>query len=107
VSAPNLIESSINLSSLEEGSNKMIRHFFITSGYKFILNSDFVLQPSLLFKSTSRTPFQYDINLMTRYRDKVWIGTSYRDKDALVFMLGMDYQNYSFGLSESIDIPSN
>ena len=99
VSVPNLIESSINLSSLEEGSNKMIRHFFITSGYKFILNSDFVLQPSLLFKSTSRTPFQYDINLMTRYRDKVWIGTSYRDKDALVFMLGMDYQNYSFGYS--------
>lgn len=99
VSVPNLIESPINLPSLDEKTNKLIRHYFITSGYKFILNSDFIFQPSVLLKSTPVTPFQYDVNLMTRYRNQVWMGASYRDKDAVVIMLGMDYQEYTFGYS--------
>ena len=44
-------------------------------------------------------PLQYDINLRAVYNKQLWGGLSYRDQDALVVMVGMDYNNYSFGYS--------
>ena len=51
----------------------------------------------MLLKKAAATPMQYDINLKSTYNDYLWAGVSYRDKDALIFMLGVDYKNYSFG----------
>lgn len=97
VAVPHLIESKININDSE--GNKLVRHYFITTGYKFDLNSDVVIEPSILFKGTSATPFQYDVNFKINYKDYLWLGSSYRDQDAIVFMLGLNFNNYSFGYS--------
>jgi len=99
VSIPNLIQSKINLETVEDDVNKMVRHYFITSGYNYVINDDFAIEPSILLKGTGSSPLQLDINLRTIFRDYLWAGTSYRNKDALVLMFGVDYNNYSFGYS--------
>ena len=95
LSVPNLIQSKINITT----DNRLSRHYFIHSGYKFTLNNKFDFEPSLMFKATSSTPLQFDLNLRTIYDNKYWGGLSYRHKDAFVVMLGMDYKNYAFGYS--------
>ena len=38
-------------------------------------------------------------NTRVIYQDLMWLGLSYRQFDALVFMLGADYGQYFFGYS--------
>jgi len=52
-----------------------------------------------MLKATDASPFQYDIKLRGIYDKQFWVGLSYRDQDALVMMLGMDYNNYTLGYS--------
>ena len=96
ISLPQLIQSKIKFDS---DKNNLSRHYFITSGYKFDLNEKLGLEPSVMLKSTDASPLQYDINLRAVYNKQLWGGLSYRDQDALVVMVGMDYNNYSFGYS--------
>jgi type IX secretion system PorP/SprF family membrane protein len=96
ISLPQLIQSKIKL---ESDKNNLSRHYFITSGYNFDVNDKLDLEPSVMLKSTDASPFHYDINLRAIYNKQVWGGISYRNQDAVVVMLGMDYNNYSFGYS--------
>ena len=100
VSIPQLIQSKINVTI----DNSLARHYFIHSGYNFTLNDQFDLEPSVMLKATDASPFQYDINLRGIYDKQFWAGLSYRDQDALVMMLGMDYNNYTLGYSFDITL---
>lgn len=95
-SFPQLIQSKINLETAE---NNLKRHYFITSGYNYTINDQLDILPSVMLKSTDASPLQFDINLRTIYNQDFWAGLSYRSQDAVVVMLGMDYENYSFGYS--------
>ena len=94
-SLPQLIQSKINI----EKDNSLIRHYFFSTGYDYKINSQFNLKPSILFKSTDITPAQLDINLKGFYNNSLWAGLSYRHTDAIVYMLGFNYENYSIGYS--------
>ncbi|MBI5217976.1 MAG: type IX secretion system membrane protein PorP/SprF [Bacteroidia bacterium] len=82
-------------------ANKMVRHYFITSGYKFDLNNyvkNFEIEPSLLVKATEmRSPLQLDINVKGYYKKNYWLGFSYRTQDAFITLLGVKYKQYYFG----------
>lgn len=84
-----------------EVQNKMVRHYFINTGYKFDLTnyvSNFELEPSLLIKTTEmRSPAQLDINLKGYYKKNYWLGVSYRTSDAMIVLLGVKYDKYYFG----------
>ena len=96
ISIPNLIEEKININTPD--GNSLIRHYFIYYGYSYEYN-DITFRPSLMLKKTASTPMQYDISIQTDYSDDIWIGCSYRDQDALVFMFGVNKDNYSIGYS--------
>jgi type IX secretion system PorP/SprF family membrane protein len=95
-SLPQLIQSKINL---ETDKNNLKRHYFFTSGYNYTINNQFDILPSVMLKSTDASPLQFDLNLRAIYNKNFWTGLSYRNQDAVVIMLGMDYENYSFGYS--------
>ncbi len=97
ISVPQLIQSKIQLNNSSE--DILERHYFLTTGYTMVLNPSFNLEPSLMLKSTDASPLQYDVNLRALYENLLWFGLSYRDQDALVFMAGVNYDNYSFGYS--------
>lgn len=65
------------------------KHFFFTSGYLWQLSDKFSFVPSVLIKMVNPAPLSYDLNLKARFEDNIWLGVSYRDQDALAFLLGI------------------
>ena len=103
-SVPNLIETPININTAVNNTNFLIRHYFLHTGYKLEINDNLDLQPSLMLKSIISTGVQYDVNLRASFKDKIWLGASYRDQDAVVLMYGVNYKNYFVGYSYDITL---
>jgi len=81
----------------------LIQHFYLTSGYKFHLDEEFDLQPSMLISGTVGSPIQIDFNMKLDYQKKIFGGLTYRYDDALVILLGMKIKQ-RFMLAYSYDI---
>ena len=88
-----LIESNIKLedaaSTSPGGLLKM--HHWLTAGYKLNIDSaaHFFVVPSFVLKYVQSAPVTFDLNAKLRYEQKYWLGVSYRQKDAIVGMLGV------------------
>jgi len=56
-------------------------HFYSYAGYsfKFGETESIVIQPSILFRNNSPTPYQLDYNLRAIYKENIWLGLNYRD----------------------------
>jgi type IX secretion system PorP/SprF family membrane protein len=97
----------------------MNRHYYGMLGYRQPIGDNFVIEPSALLKFVQPVPFQFDIGLRAIYKEKFWIGGSYRSGDAIAIytgfifrenlMLGYSYDftttdlgNYSTGTHELI-----
>lgn len=87
ISIPKLVKTKLE----DVGSNTAIpselkRHFFITGGYIYKINEDWKIKPSVLGKMVEGAPPSVDITAQALYKDKVWLGTTYRIGDALAFL---------------------
>lgn len=73
-------------------------HLFVTGGYRYQLNTNFMLQPSFLVKSDFATT-QFDVTALAFYKDKFWGGMAYTSEDAVVAMVGMQklLDKFTFG----------
>ena len=76
--APQKIDFSNSAVKLTEG--KKIPHIFATAGYRFLLNDDINVLPSITAKVVSPAPVQIDANVKLQYQDLLWVGTNYRFK---------------------------
>lgn len=82
LSSPRLFEEKdIKLDSIYEHLNA--RHFFLSGGYVFDLNSVFKLKPSALIKYTPKAPLTVDANLSLLMYDQIWVGLMYRYNEAM------------------------
>lgn len=89
------------------GINKLKSHFFLTGGYKYILNTDFTVEPSAIIKFMTPVPIQFELNGKLTYQNKTWIGLSFRTKDALAFIIGYNYEDQIyFGYSYDVTVSS-
>ncbi len=76
-SVPQLIENTFDKDNPESNS-KIVRHYFVTSGYVFDLNSDLKLKPSFLIKTVAGAPTEFDLNTNLLIHDVLWVGVSWR-----------------------------
>ena len=68
------------------------RHYFAMAGYKWKVNYDYVIEPSVLLKSIVPADPVIDIGAKVTYQNKLWLGTNYRSSGAIGLLLG-----YSIG----------
>lgn len=54
------------------------QHFFLTAGMLLPLSEDIHLKPSFLLKDDLAGPTSLDLNAFLLFRDKIWLGGSYR-----------------------------
>ncbi|HVG40547.1 MAG TPA: type IX secretion system membrane protein PorP/SprF, partial [Chitinophagaceae bacterium] len=82
-----------------------VPHFFATAGYRFLLNEDVNVLPSLMFKYVAGSPTtpQFDLNIKLQYHDLLWLGGSYRLKDGYAAMAGLNAGNL-FNIGYAYDI---
>lgn len=97
---PHPIDFSDNTITVTHG--KMVPHFFITAGYRFLLSEDINVIPSIMLKKISPVPLQTDLNAKFQFRDLFWLGGSYRSKYGFAAMAGMNILN-RFTVSYSYD----
>lgn len=96
-SVPQILQSNINFVEVTTAKlSKMTRHYYITGGYKFNMNTDLVFEPSACIKYSSPTPVQFDLGARIIYRDKMWIGSAFRYLDAVSAMVGYKLQENIF-----------
>lgn len=92
-------ESSYNL-------GKEVPHYFATAGYKFFVDDEISAIPSVMVKYVSPAPVSVDLNMKLAFKDKVWLGGSYRKDDSFSAMAGFNIGKmvnltYSYDFSTS------
>lgn len=74
----------------------LARHYYVMAGYDYELKPEFTLKPSMLIKSDANQ-VQLDLNLNLLWNNFVWGGVSYRLQDAVVAMVGVEWNSIKFG----------
>jgi type IX secretion system PorP/SprF family membrane protein len=88
------------------GQAKTVPQYFITAGVKLFLSDDLTLLPSFLLKQISPVPFTYDINAKLNFKDKFWIGGSYRHDDSFGVLAGFNISSF-MNVGYSYDITTS
>lgn len=106
ISVPKLLKTDLEEVGTDEIPTELKRHFFITAGYVFELNSEWKLKPSFINKMVEGAPPSLDLTAQALYLDKFWLGTTYRIGDALAFLFDVQVNRqliigYSYDLTLS------
>ncbi len=99
ISANQLLGLPIKIKEQEIPITRLVQHYNLIGGYKFTLNNEFQLEPSILFKTTFKSPSQLDINVRGIYLENYWIGLSYRTDGDIISLLGLAYKEFEFGIA--------
>ncbi|MBN2814280.1 MAG: type IX secretion system membrane protein PorP/SprF [Bacteroidales bacterium] len=79
ISAMQLFQTPLKLGADKDGPGfRMIRHYFITAGYRFEVSRDILMEPSFLFKTTEKFIAQADVNVKMYFQENYWAGISWR-----------------------------
>ncbi|MER2998999.1 PorP/SprF family type IX secretion system membrane protein [Pontibacter populi] len=86
--------------------DRAFMHYYATGGYKIVVSPDLSVLPSLMVKYVQPAPLSVDANVKVLFQDKVWLGGSYRHKDAAVVLAGVNISNllqvgYAYDISNS------
>lgn len=104
VSVTHLNQAEIKYDETAEGY--LTRHYYLSGGYNIKMPDPlFEVRPSVFFKSDLAS-WQLDLNTNIVFDDRFWGGFTYRVKDAVALLLGMEMENglrfgYSFDLVTS------
>jgi len=82
--------------------NKSYPQTFVTAGYKFFLSDDISMIPSAVVRYANPAPLGVDLNAKIQYRDQLWIGGTYRYKDGIAAMVGINV-NSTFNIGYAYD----
>jgi type IX secretion system PorP/SprF family membrane protein len=108
LSAQQIIPQHIGFVDREVGTmpGKLVPHIFGQAGYRFLLNEDYNLIPSIMVKYVDPLPMQIDFNTKLQYRDLMWVGASIRTYDGFAAMVGVNLSN-TFNLGYSYDLTTS
>lgn len=105
-SIPRLLETKLSNQSVVLSEQYTRRHYFLTGGYVFPLNSVIDLKTSFLVKVTQNAPITTDLNANLFFYKTLWIGAMYRHNSALG--LNVAYQiKESLTFGYAYDFPIN
>jgi type IX secretion system PorP/SprF family membrane protein len=101
-----LFNNKINIGTDPTGDSRLKTHFYLNAGYKYYINREWALEPSLVLKKVFHAPFQLDFNGRVWYKSMIWAGFSYRTQEALSILLGYVYDKKIY-IGYSYDIVLN
>ncbi len=80
-------------------------HFTVTGGYKISVATNFTLTPAFLIKYMNPIVPTIEFSTQFEYAEWLWTAVSYRHKDAVVAMAGLNISNrFKFGYSYDFSI---
>ena len=98
-----MFQRKIDLLKNNVFEQRQVRYYYLNGGYKFDINDNFSLEPSVLLKLIEAGVFQADVNVIGSYKDNIWGGLCFRPMSAVVILLGYKYDpgyiGYSFDMN--------
>ena len=106
VSSRNLFQAAVKFGSDKSYTDyQQLRHYYFITGYRYDMQNDFEVEPSVLLKTTETFNLQVDVNVKAYYKRDYWLGFSYRTGNAFITMVGIKvdklYIGYAFDYSLS------
>ncbi len=106
-SVSQLLNNKLKIFDEKNGLNKLKSHFYLTGGYRYEINRDITVEPSVILKGTAPKMYQFDISARAIYQEMMWGGLSYRLKDAVSIMIGYIHDEmFYFGYAYDIGVTS-
>ena len=86
--------------------NRLKSHFTMVGGYKFNLNRDFDMEPTILLRATGKTIPQAEVTAKAIYQKMVWLAITFRTSDAVSILAGYNHKDkiyigYSYDITYS------
>jgi type IX secretion system PorP/SprF family membrane protein len=109
VSVLNIVPSRVSFVKSGNYGSYLTPHYFASAGYRFWMNDDISILPSVTLQSINPVPVQVHTNVKMQYKDLAWIGGSYRFADELggfAAMAGFSVNNI-FNVSYAYDVSLN
>jgi type IX secretion system PorP/SprF family membrane protein len=109
ISIPQILQQKINFSTdpaagTGDLNSKLLRHYYGMLGYNIKASDNIRIEPSVMLKYIPNAPFQFDASARVIANNLFWIGASYRSKDAVVAMLGIEKGNFTLGYAYDITL---
>lgn len=94
ITLPQLMQNELDLfESNRTELNKLEDHYYITTGYTYQVNDSWAIEPAVLVKYVKPAPVKTDASLRVIFKDKVWLGGTFRTNDAIAMFLGYNHNN--------------
>ena len=107
LSVVQLLNNNMKVFENKSGLNRLKTHFNLTGGYRYEIDRDWVLEPSVMIKGTAPKEISFDVTAKTEWKKMVWGAVSYRYNDAIAILLGYSYEGtLFFGYAYDIGISS-
>lgn len=107
LSVAQLLNNNMKVFENKNGLNRLKTHFNLTGGYRYEIDRDWALEPSLMFKGTAPKEISFDVTAKAEWRKMAWGAVSYRYNDAIAIMAGYSYdETLFFGYAYDIGISS-
>jgi len=85
---PQLFKNTLEFDQNTNSLSKLEGHYFLTGAYRLKAATGIAIVPSFMMKIISPVPMQIDLTVRAILKDKFWFGLSYRNRDAVNFMMG-------------------
>jgi type IX secretion system PorP/SprF family membrane protein len=92
-----LSHASLNISNYDNKKFLIYRHFYLTTGFKYELDEQNMLEPSVYIKSSEQLRMQMDMTLKYIYMRKFWLGLGYRTGSTFIGSLGINVNRFYAG----------
>ena len=107
LSAAQLLNNSVKIFDNKNGLNRLKTHINLIGAYRFHLDEDWLIEPSVMVKGTAPKELGFDITARAEWKKMLWAGVSYRYHEAVGIMLGYSFEEMLFfGYAYDIGISS-
>jgi len=95
----NLFRGALMIGNGGENGRSELGHYFLTGGIRLYPGVDWIIEPSIMLKSSDMVfkSFQVDLTGRVYYKDDYWLGLSYRTGDAIVMLAGLKVDRFYIG----------
>ncbi|MFH0757756.1 MAG: type IX secretion system membrane protein PorP/SprF [Bacteroidota bacterium] len=105
LSLAQLLNNNVKIYENKDGLNRLKTHINLTGGYRYEIDGDWTLEPSVMIKGTAPRELSFDITARVDWKKMVWGGVSYRLQDAVSILIGYSYEEtFLFGYAYDIGI---
>ena len=105
VSVPQFMQNRINLYDTQTQTlSKLSTHYFLNAGYRYKVNDDFTVEPTILVKYVFPVDVQYEFGAKILYQSHYWLGFNFRTQDAASVLIGLKSNNEKVFMGYAYDM---